>query len=348
MSGLKLVVAFGERAKETYWTPEARAILAPVCDPVEVDLAVDGEAALDAALRDADALLLCGWYGAGVSYLSRERLAAAPRLRFIGTAASDRHAQFLDLDAVAERGIAVADTSRTMAPWVAEYELALTLGALRRIPQEHTIVGEGGWRNFRDAPVEFDRLEGRRVGLLSFGAIHRHFAKLIAPFGTDWEALDPWVAPEAIREAGGRPATDLRALAERSEILCVATPPNADTLGLVSREAIEALAPGSLLVVVSRMIVVDQAALLERLARGDLRLATDVYEPEPPAADDPLRHHPDVVHTPHRAGGTLAAHRAVFDELCRETVRFSSGDPLRHPLRPELVRLVPRDLPLPD
>lgn len=347
----RLVVAFGPRARETYWTPQARETLA-FASIAEVDLPgsdPDGERVrLDEALAVADGLLLCGWYDAGIGYLSGERLARAGRLRFIGASASDRQAQFLDLDAAAGAGIAMVDTSRLMAPWVAEYELALTLAALRRLPQEHELVGRGGWLNFRDAPVEFDRLAGRRVALTSFGAIHQHFARLLGPFDTMWRAYDPFVPAERMAAAGGERADDLVELAGWSEILCIATPPNRTTIGLIDRDVIEAVPAGGMVVIVSRMVVVDQAALIERVERGELRLATDVYEPEPPPADHPLRRLPNVVHPPHRAGGTLAAHRAVFHETCAEAARFFAGEPVRYPLRVELARLVDRDAQLPD
>jgi phosphoglycerate dehydrogenase-like enzyme len=305
-------------------------------------------ALLDAALVEADGLVLAGWYDAGVGYLSRERLEGARRLRFIGCSASDRQAQFLHLDAIAGLGITVVDTSRVMSPWVAEYELALTLAALRRLPQEHELVGQGGWLSYRDAPDEIDRLAGRRVGLASFGAIHRHFAGLLAPFQTSWQAFDPFVAAETIAAAGGTKTEDLGDMAARSEILCVATPPNDTTIGLIDRTVIEAIPSGGVFVLVSRMMVVDQAALVERLERGELRAAIDVYDPEPPPPDHPLRHLPNVVHSPHRAGGTLAAHRAVFLETCAEAARFFAGEPVRYPLRLEQARLVSRERALPD
>ena len=349
----RLTVVFAPGVRPRLWTDEARSILASVGEVSEVELEATmpddrRDAVVDEALTAADGLVLCGWYDAGVGYLSAERLRRCPGLRFIGTSASDRHAQFLDVPAALEAGITITDTSRAMAPWVAEYELALILSALRRIPEEHAVVGAGGWVSYRDVPPEMERLEGRRIGLASFGAIHRHLARLLEPFDVAWQACDPHVPDAEIMEAGGAPVQDLREMAAWSEILCVATPPNRETLGIVSREVIEAVPAGGLIVVVSRLIVVDQEALIERVARGELRAATDVYEPEPPPPDHPLRRLPGLVHTPHRAGGTIGAHRAVFQETCREAARFFAGEAVRFPLRPDLVRLTGRSDPLPD
>jgi phosphoglycerate dehydrogenase-like enzyme len=90
-------------------------------------------------------------------------------------------------------------------------------------------------------------------------------------------------------------------------------------------------------VLVARMAVADQAPLLARLRRGELRAAIDVYDPEPPPADSPWRSLPNVIHTPHRAGATTGAHRAVFLGQCQEARRYFAGEALTLPLRPELV-----------
>ena len=184
-----------------------------------------------------------------------------------------------------------------------------------------------------------DRLTGRRVGLASFGEIHRHLARFLGPFDTEWQAFDPFVPAERIEAAGGTKADDLVAMAARSEIFFIATPPNPTTLKMINAAVIDALPVGAVFVLVSRMAVVDQGPLIRRLQAGELRAAIDVYDPEPPELDSPLRSLPNVIHTPHRAGLTAGAHHGVFTAQCLEAQRFFAGESLRYPLRPELVRL---------
>lgn len=324
-------------------------MLAGFADRVDVRLdpaAPEAErvAAVDAALADADGLVICGWGSQGIGYLSAERLARMPRLRYVGSTCHYRQAELLDVAAARERGIGMSETAPIMSPWVAEYELLLGLAALRRMPQEHEVVGRGGWIGdfYHDPPGWPDRLQGRRVGLASFGEIHRHLARFLAPFDCDWQAYDPYVPAERIAAAGGRKAGDLVAMAAHSEIFFIATPPNPQTIKLIGRAVIEALPTGAVFVLVSRMAVVDQVPLIERLERGELRAAIDVYEPEPPEPDSPLRRLPNVIHTPHRAGLTAGAHRGVFTAQCGEARRFFAGEPLKHPLRQELVELFER------
>jgi D-3-phosphoglycerate dehydrogenase len=345
MSAPKIVVIRGPRSDEYHWSAAAEAALASFAERIDVrvdpaELAAEREARVDAALAEADGLVFCGWGGIGVGMLAAERLARAPRLRFIGSTTHYRQAEFVDVGAAVARGIAMCETAPIMSPWVAEYELGLALAALRRIPQEHALVGAGGWvSTFLADPPWPDRLHGRRVGLASFGEIHRHLARMLAPFETDWEAYDPFVPAERMAAAGGRKAEDLVELARLSDVFFIATPPNPTTIKLIGRAVIEALPVGAVFVLVSRMAVVDQAPLLERLRAGELRAAIDVYEPEPPESVSPLRHLPNVIHTPHRAGNTRSAHNGVFLAQCEEARRFFGGEPLKYPLRPELVRL---------
>jgi phosphoglycerate dehydrogenase-like enzyme len=341
-----IVVVWGPQSAARHWSAAAERTLAGFAERVDLRLdpaapRAEREAAVDRALADADGLVLCGWGSMGIGYLSAERLARAPRLRYIGSTCHYRQAEFVDVAAAQARGIGLSETAPIMSPWVAEYELLLVLAALRRAPQEHAIVGAGGWVDLLDAPAEIDRLHGRRVGLASFGEIHRHFAAMLAPFQTDWEAYDPYAPAERIAAAGGRKADDLVTLAARSEIFCVATPPTPATIGLIDRAVIEALPTGGVFVLVSRMAVVEQAPLLERLLAGELRAAIDVYEPEPPPADSPWRTLPNVIHTPHRAGNTFGAHQGIFTAQCEEARRLFAGEPLHLPLRPELVALFP-------
>ena len=353
MARPRIVVVFGPGSsgrpldRHPHWSNEAAAELDSFAERVEVHLtaeqsAEERAALVDAALADADGLVLCGWGGQGIGYLSAERLAQAPRLRYIGSTCHYHQAAFCDVNAALERGIAMTETAPAMSPWVAEYELALGLAALRNIPQEHQIVGANGWsrwKDFPERPETPDRLQGRRVGLAGFGEIHRHLARMLAPFDTGWEAFDPYVPAERMEAAGGRKAADLAALAARSEVFFIAIPPTPETLGIINRDVIFALPQEAVFVLVSRMAVVEQAPLLERLTAGELRAALDVYSPEPPPADSPLRTLPNVIHTPHRAGTTYGAHRGVILGQCQDARRHFTGEPLRFPLRPELVAI---------
>jgi phosphoglycerate dehydrogenase-like enzyme len=344
MAARPKIVVVKDPLSPYHWNAAAERTLSAIGEREDVFIdpahsAAEREAALDDRLSDADALLFCGWESMGVGFLSAERLSRCAKLAFVASTAHYRQAEFIDVDAGLEHGIVFSETAPAMSPWVAEYELTLALSVLREVPQDHAVVSTGGWVEFAETKDQLDRLESCRAGLVSFGEIHRNLARYLGAFGVDWETFDPYVSPELAHAAGGRKADDLVAMAARSDVFFVAVPDTPETIGLIDRAVIEALPRDAVFVLVSRMQVVEQEPLLERLTAGDLRAGIDVFDPEPPPADSPFRMLPNVVHTPHRGGNTFSAQRAIFSAQCEDARRHFAGEPLRHPLRPEMVAL---------
>src|SRR5688572_19604115 len=111
MARPKIVVIWGRRSAAQHWSAAAEQTLANFADRTDVHLDPSDpqgarDAKLDAMLPDAEGIVICGWDAQGLGYLSAERLARAPRLRFIGATAHYRHAKFVDLDTAQARGIA--------------------------------------------------------------------------------------------------------------------------------------------------------------------------------------------------------------------------------------------------
>lgn len=307
------------------WRPDAR-------DP-------SGEGALDAALPEADALVLSPWFPEPTAVpfpsLDRSRLRRAERLRVVaGT--FDFRLRWIDPSAAARRSIVVVDTSRTMTPTVAEFGVAMTLALLRDIPAAIDLVRRGGWLR---GPMEggryvFGDLSERRVGLAGYGSINRHYRRFVAPYGCEVRAYDPFVPKEVLAADGVGRARSMRELAGWSEIFVVAIPPTPASIGVIDRGVLDALAEGSLFVLLSRMAVVEQEHLWRRVRAGELKAAVDVFDPEPPPRDAWFRRAPNVLPTPHIAGNTRFAHERCFTEACRDALRVLAGSPPQHPVTP--------------
>lgn len=296
-------------------------------------------AALDALLPEAHAIVVAPWLGLGdleLAPFDAARLGRAAALRVI-SGTFDYRLWWIDLDAAAHRGVTVVDTSRTMTPTVAEFGVAITLALLRDIPAAIEIVRGGGWP---DAPQDtgphvFRDLADCRVGLAGYGAINRHYRRFIAPYGCETRIYDPFVDDDVAEANAVIRTGSLVELARSSDILVVSIPPTPATLRVINADVIDALAPGSLFVLLSRMAVVEQEVLWRRVRAGELRAAVDVYDPEPPPADAWFRGDPNVLPTPHIAGNVQFAHERCFAEACRDAVRVLSGEV---PLNPATVR----------
>jgi phosphoglycerate dehydrogenase-like enzyme len=332
------VVVSSERSRRTMVTQAALDTLYAEGEVRQLDI-VDLER--DAALRsiestaaDATALVFAPWRSWGFTGLGPECWDLMPSLRVVSGTFDNR---FEDprlfgqpLGEVNARGIAVIDTSRTMTPQVAEFALLMILNLLRGVPDAVAAVRRGefpvheAW-GYEERFVAGD-LAGLSVGLAGFGVINRRLAELLQPFRCRLAACDPYLEEQAFASLGVRRIGALGELAAASQVFVVGIPPTPATEGIIDREVIGSLPRGSLFVLVTRMAVIDQQALWERTAAGELRAAVDVFDPEPPPPDAPFRTDPNVIPTPHLAGNTAQAHRRCFRVACEEAVKVVAGE----------------------
>ncbi len=297
--------------------------------PVEWDTAWDDDqraAVLDAVLPEADALVVAPWLGR-IPYFDDARWAKATRLKVIAGTFDNRFRHWIDVGDSQRRGVPIIDTSRSMTPTVAEFALAMILNLIRDIPASIDVVRRGDWPDghWSDDRFVHGDLTGRRVGLAGFGSINRRLAELLAPFHGTVTTCDPFVGDATLDRSGVGRAGSLPELAASSEIFVVGIPPTPATLGIISREVIDALPVGSLFVLVTRMAVVEQDALWRRAEAGEIRAAIDVFEPEPPPTDTTFRTSPYVLPTPHIAGNTFTCHRRCFTTACTDALTVLAG-----------------------
>ncbi len=293
-------------------------------------------AMLDEALADAEALVMAPWLlpWPGVFEFppfDAARFDPASRLAVIaGT--WDFRLGWIDVDEASRRGITVVDTSRSMTPTVAEFGVGITLALLRDIPGAIDVVRRGEWF---DGPKGqgryiFRDLADCRIGLAGYGSINRHYRRFVAPYGCEVASFDPLVPDEVFEADGVRQAGSLVELAQASDILVVAIPPTPSTLGVIDADTIDALADGSLFVLLSRMAVVDQEALWRRVRAEEIRAAVDVFDPEPPPTDAWFRRAANVLPTHHIAGHVVFAHERCFTEACADAARVLGGEAPRY------------------
>jgi phosphoglycerate dehydrogenase-like enzyme len=101
------------------------------------------------------------------------------------------------------------------------------------------------------------------------------------------------------------------------------------TRHIVGAIELQAMKPGAILVNSSRGGLVDEAALLDRLAEGRLTAALDVYWSEPLAEAHPLRSLPNVVLSPHLGYCTEEVYAQFYRESIENVMAFLEGRPIR-------------------
>jgi len=97
-----------------------------------------------------------------------------------------------------------------------------------------------------------------------------------------------------------------------SEIVSLSCPLNSSTYHLINESSLSFMKPGGWLINVSRGPVVDTEALLKALREGFFEgVALDVFEEEPPAENNEIRHFENVIFGSHNASNTLEASARV-------------------------------------
>lgn len=298
-----------------------------IFDGVDVDVVVPAErsaAGVAAALADAE-LVLGDWTG-GLQ-LTADEVAGSRRLAFVQQPSVG--VDSIDVDALAARGIPVANAAGANAVAVAEWCVGATYGVLRWLAYADAKVRAGEWPQLEISRRGGGELAGRRVGIIGMGPIGIEAAARFVALGAD---VAHWSRHERRPEdAGGARWLDLDALLAHSQVLVVVIALAAETRGLLSAERLEKLPQGAFVVNAARGGVLDEMALLAAIRSGHLAgAALDVYATEPLPPDSPLREEDRIMLSPHAAGATREATTRLIRAVVENIGRAVAGEPVLH------------------
>ncbi|MEM9655364.1 MAG: 2-hydroxyacid dehydrogenase [Actinomycetota bacterium] len=268
----------------------------------DADFAVSGQVAVSGdVLRAATRLQLLHKWGVGVDNL--------------------------DVDTARELGIKVARTTGSNAVPVAEFTIALMIGALRHVAHGHHRLQDGQWRNWSSS--EPLMLSGKTVGLVGFGAIGKNVARLLTGFGCDIVYHKPTALGAEEERALGVRHADMPTLLATSDVVSLHCPLTDATDGLIDRAALAAMKPTAVLVNVARGGVVVEADLIHALEVGEIHSAAmDVYEIEPLPADSPLIGVKNLTLTPHLAAMASDNFVPTVTRMFENVRLVAEGEPL--------------------
>ncbi|UEP52564.1 NAD(P)-dependent oxidoreductase [Burkholderia ambifaria] len=208
----------------------------------------------------------------------------------------------IDQAAAAARGIAVRAAVGANAAAVAEHAWALILACAKSVPKLDARMREGHWDKSTHKSVELD---GRTLGLVGLGAIGRRVAAIGAAFGMNVLAFDPYAkeAPASVK------LVSLDELYAASDIVSLHCPLTAENRQMLNRDTLARFKRGAILINTARGGLIDEAALAEALASGQLRSAgLDSFDVEPMTNPHPFQQIPNAILSPHIGGVSDAAY----------------------------------------
>jgi D-3-phosphoglycerate dehydrogenase / 2-oxoglutarate reductase len=272
-------------------------------------------------LRAIDAFTRCrviAWYGTGVD--------------------------IVDVDAATRRGILVTNVPNDWCQnEVADHAIALLLAAARKVCIYDRATRAGAWQWQSGEPIH--RMQGRTLGLLSFGAIAQAIAARATAFGMRVMANDPYMASDDIAAHGATPVS-FDDLLEHADYLVIQAPLTKETHHRIGEPELRRMKPTSILVNTARGPIVNDDALYMALKRGWIAGAgLDDIEEEPAKQRDwkpvnPLFGLDNVVITPHAAYYSEEAIHTVRDFAAHEVVRVLTGQPPLSPVNAAQLAII--------
>ncbi|MFI5908534.1 phosphoglycerate dehydrogenase [Dactylosporangium sp. NPDC051541] len=261
-----------------------------------------------------DAEVLVVWGNPGDQL--RDAARRLHRLRWIQTLAAGP-------DAVVAAGFAVdvvITSGRSLHDLtVSEHALGLILAAARRLnllvraQVGHRWAGELGGLQPVAPTGTFRTLRGAKVTIWGFGGIATTLAPHLAALGAQVTGI--------ARHAGERAGFTVLSTAElpkvlpETDVLVMILPATDETKHALGAEQLALLPAHAWVINVGRGATVDEPALLDAVRAGRVAgAALDVFETEPLPAGSGLWDEPNVIITPHAAGGRPIGAAALIVE----------------------------------
>ena len=272
-------------------------------------------------------IMVTGW---GCPPVDAAVLRLAPRLRLIAHAAGTVRG-IVGPDVFA-RGVRVTHAAAANAVPVAEYTLAATIAANKRVAVFQALRRAGrqdAVEALGHAPIGNYR---RVIGIVGASRIGRLVIGLLRVLEVSVLLYDPVVTAEDAAVLGVE-AVALDALMARSDVVSVHAPSLRSTRHMIGAAQLALMQDGATLINTSRAALIDQEALIRELSTGRIDAVLDVTEPEVLPPDSVLLAMPNCIVTPHIAGALGLERERLGAMVVDEIGRFLHGEPLQQEVR---------------
>ena len=249
---------------------------------------------------------------------------AGPNLRLIANFGAG--VDNIDVATANARGITVTNTPGVLTEDTADMTMALILAAARRVVEGAQVVQSGGFSGWSPTWMLGRRIAGKRLGIIGMGRIGQAVARRAKSFGLSIHYHNR--KPVSSRIAEDLEATyweSLDQLLARMDVISVNCPHTPATFHLLSARRLKLLQPHAIVVNTARGEVIDEPALANMLARGEIAGAgLDVYENEP-AINPKLLKLPNVVLLPHMGSATVESRIDMGEKVIINIKTFMDG-----------------------
>lgn len=227
----------------------------------------------------------------------------------------------VDLQAAANAGIPVFNAPYSNTRSVAELVVGEIIMLMRRVFEKSQAAHQGQWMK---SAVGCTEIRGKTVGIVGYGHIGSQVSVLLENLGMSVLFHD---IVDKLPLGNARKADHLDELLSSADVVTLHVPDTPETRGMIGRQQLQQMRPGSFLINSSRGQVVDLPALRQALDAGHIGgAAIDVFPQEPNQPNDhfqsPLQGSRNVILTPHVGGSTLEAQVNIANYVSDKLLRF--------------------------
>ena len=260
--------------------------------------------------------------------LTREIIAAAPNLKFIGVLATGYNV--VDVGAAKEKGIIVTNIPTYGTSAVAQMTIALLLELCHHVGAHDQAVKQGDWTNnadwcFWNYPLT--ELAGKTMGIIGFGKIGHATARIAQALGMKVVYVDNKNQEEF--ESNSIQHVEMDELLMKSDVISLHCPLFESTKGIINKSTLAKMKNSALIINTSRGPLVVEADLAEALNSGEIAgAALDVVSIEPIEADNPLLTVKNCIITPHISWAPRESRERLIDIANKNLQQFLVGSPI--------------------
>ena len=276
-------------------------------------------------------IAVTGW---GSPKFDQALLAQAPLLRLVAHTAGS--VKSMVTEAVFARDILVTTAASANAVPVAQYTLAMMVSLLKQVPWLTSAYSRNDGAEVEKRRAVVCELEDLTVAIIGASRVGREVVRLLKSYpNIDVICYDPYLSNAAAAELGVRKATLQEAC--RCPVVSIHAPNIAETRHMFNAHTLAMLPDHAVLINTSRGALVDEAALISEVKRRPLYVMLDVTDPEPAAADSPIRKQPNILITPHIAGAMNQSCKNMGRLAVEEIRRFVAGEKLQHAVTRQML-----------
>ncbi|MGQ4892429.1 MAG: hydroxyacid dehydrogenase [Candidatus Njordarchaeia archaeon] len=256
----------------------------------------------------------------GRTKVNKELLEKAKNLKLVGRIGVGL--DNIDLEETKKRGIKVVNSGDATADSVAELTIGSMIALLRKIHIGDELFRRGVWG--KDVCLGH-QLNGKTLGIIGFGNIGRRVGKIALALGMKVLAFD--VIEDLVKKSGlDVQFASLDEIYKESDIITVHVPLLKQTKGMISKNEIQKMKNGVILVNTARVEIFDLEAVIEGLESGKIGgvIIDSGYKPDNPLMRK-LMGHPNVLITPHIGAQTYEAQKRAVMVIAEYIVKKFKG-----------------------